>query len=36
MFGNGVLRKKFGPQRNKITEDWKKLDSEELHDFLTK
>jgi hypothetical protein len=36
VFGNGLLRKIFGPKRDKTTEDWSQLQSEELHDFITK
>jgi hypothetical protein len=30
-----VLRRIFGPKRNKVTEDWRKLHNEELHDLHT-
>jgi hypothetical protein len=34
VFGNWVLRKTFGPKRDEVTGDHRKLDSEELHDFI--
>ena len=30
---NKVLKKIFGPKRNEVTEDWKKLHNEELNDL---
>jgi hypothetical protein len=30
---NRVLRRIFGPKRNEVTGEWKKLDNEELHDL---
>jgi hypothetical protein len=32
MFENRVLRRIFGPMRDAITRDWRKLHSEELND----
>jgi hypothetical protein len=32
LFENGVLRKIFGPKRNEVTRDWRKLHDEELND----
>jgi hypothetical protein len=31
MFGNRVLRRIFGPKRDEVTGDWRKLHNEELH-----
>jgi hypothetical protein len=33
LFKNKVLRKVFGTTREKVTGDWRKLRSEELHDL---
>jgi hypothetical protein len=33
VFGNRVLREIFGPEREKVNGDWRKLRSEELHDL---
>jgi len=33
MFENRVLRKIFGPKRNLLTEEWRKLHNEELNDL---
>jgi hypothetical protein len=33
MFENRVLRRIFGPKRNKVTGEWNKLHNEELHDL---
>jgi hypothetical protein len=30
-----VLRKIFGPKRNKVTGDWRRVHNEELHDLYT-
>jgi len=30
---NMVLRKKFGPIREEVTEEWRKLHNEELYDL---
>jgi hypothetical protein len=30
-----VLRRIFGPQRNEVTEDWRKLHNEELHNLYS-
>jgi hypothetical protein len=35
VFENRVLRRIFGPRRDKVTRDWKKLHNEELHDLYT-
>jgi hypothetical protein len=32
VFENRVLRRIFGPKRDEVTEGWKKLHNEELHD----
>ena len=31
LFANRVLRKILGPKEGKVTEDWRKLQNEELH-----
>jgi hypothetical protein len=31
MFENRVLRRIFGPKRDEVTGDWRKLHNEELH-----
>jgi hypothetical protein len=31
VFENGMLRRIFGPKRDKVTGDWRKLHNEELH-----
>jgi hypothetical protein len=33
LFVNGVLRRIFGPKRDEITGEWRKLHSEELNDL---
>jgi hypothetical protein len=33
LYENRVLRKIFGPKRNKLTEEWRKLHKEELYDL---
>jgi hypothetical protein len=36
VFENRVLRRIFGPKRNEVTGEWRKLHSEELHNlYLT-
>jgi hypothetical protein len=35
VFKNRVLRRKFGPKRNKVTEEWRKLHSEELNNMYS-
>jgi hypothetical protein len=32
-FGNRVLRRIFGPKRNEVTGEWRKLYNEELNDL---
>jgi hypothetical protein len=32
VFENKVLRRIFGPKRDEVTGDWRKLHNEELHD----
>ena len=32
VFENRVLRIKFGPKRDEVTREWRKLHNEELHD----
>jgi hypothetical protein len=33
VFENRVLRRIFGPKRDEVTEEWRKLDNEELHNL---
>jgi hypothetical protein len=33
VFENGVLRRIFGPKRDEVTEEWRKLHKEELNDL---
>jgi len=33
VFENGVLRRIFGPMRDEVTEEWRKLHNEELNDL---
>jgi hypothetical protein len=33
MFENRVLRRIFGPKRDEVTGEWRKLQNEELHDL---
>ena len=33
MFENRVLRKIFGPKRDEVTREWRKLHDEELNDL---
>jgi hypothetical protein len=35
VFENRVLRRIFGPKRDKVTGGWKKLYNEELHNFYS-
>jgi len=35
VFENRVLRKIFGPKRDEVTEEWKKLHNEELNDLYS-
>jgi hypothetical protein len=32
---NRALRKIFGPKRKELTRDWRRLESEELHEFYS-
>jgi hypothetical protein len=34
VFENRVPRRIFGPKRDDVTGDWRKLHNEELHNFL--
>jgi hypothetical protein len=34
-FENGVLRKTFGPKRDEMTGEWRKLHNEELRDLYS-
>ena len=33
VFGNRVLRRIFGPRRDEVTGEWRKLNNEELNDL---
>jgi hypothetical protein len=35
MFENRVLRRIFGPKRDEVTGDWRKLHNEELRDLYS-
>jgi len=35
VFENRVLRKIFGPKRDEVTEEWRKLHNEELNDLYS-
>ena len=35
MFENRVLRKIFGPKRDKVTGEWRKVHGEELNDLYS-
>jgi hypothetical protein len=35
VFENRVLRRIFGPRRDKVTGEWRKLHSKELHDLFS-
>jgi hypothetical protein len=35
IFEKRVLRRIFGPKRDEVTGDWRKLHNEELHDFYS-
>jgi hypothetical protein len=35
MFENNVLRGIFGPKRNEVTGEWRKLHNEERHDLYS-
>jgi hypothetical protein len=35
VFENRVLRRIFGPNRDEVTGEWRKLHNEELHDFYS-
>jgi len=35
MFENRVLRKVFGPKRDEVAEEWRKLHNEELNDLYS-
>ena len=35
MFENRVLRKIFGPKRDKVTREWRKVQNEELNDLYS-
>jgi hypothetical protein len=35
VFENGVVRKMFGPKRDNVAGDWKKLHEVEIHDLCS-
>jgi hypothetical protein len=35
VFENRVLRRIFGPKRNEVTGEWRKLHNEKLHDLYS-
>jgi hypothetical protein len=35
MLENRLLRKVFGPKRDEVTREWRKLHNEELHDLYS-
>jgi hypothetical protein len=35
VFRTGELRKIFGPKRDKVTREWRRLCNEELHDLYS-
>jgi hypothetical protein len=35
VFENRVLRRMFGPKRDEVTGEWRKLHNEELHNFYS-
>jgi hypothetical protein len=35
VFGNRVLKSIFGPRRDEVTGDWRKLHNEELHNLYS-
>jgi len=35
VFENRVLRRLFGPKRDEVTEEWRKLHNEKLNDLLS-
>jgi hypothetical protein len=35
IFPNGVLRRIFGPRRDEVTGEWRKLHNEELNDLYS-
>jgi hypothetical protein len=35
VFENGVLRRIFGPKRDEVTGDWRKLHNRELHNLYS-
>jgi hypothetical protein len=35
VFENRVLRRVFGPKRDEVTGEWRKLHNEKLHDLYT-
>jgi hypothetical protein len=35
VFENTILRRIFGPEKDEVTREWRKLHSEELHNFYS-
>jgi hypothetical protein len=35
VFENGVLRRIFGPEKDEVTGEWRKLHNEELHNLYS-
>jgi hypothetical protein len=35
VFENGVLRRIFGPKKDEVTGEWRKLHNEKLHDLYS-
>jgi hypothetical protein len=35
VFVNSVLMRVFGPKRDEVTDEWRKLHNEELHDLYS-
>jgi hypothetical protein len=35
VFESGVLRRIFGPMKDEVTRDWRRLHNEELHDLFS-
>jgi hypothetical protein len=35
VFENGVLRRIFGPKRDEVTGEWRKLHNKEFHDLYS-
>jgi hypothetical protein len=35
VFGNRLLRRVFGPKRDEVTREWRKLHNEEIHEIYS-